>query len=104
MAIQQLRYEIDVYAEAMMLHGSVASGLRLSDLLNDSSRAFINLEEVAITPFQSDALIGMERHQRGLVNKAAIVLVVELGRTGEAPAMIGEIGGVRVQKNPSRVL
>ena len=104
MAIQQQRYEIDVYAEAMMLHGSVMSGLRLSDLLNDTSQAFITLETVKIRPFHNDALMGMEEHSQGLVNKQAIVIVAEIARSGETAANAGEIGGVRVQKQPYRIL
>lgn len=101
MAIEQRRYAVEVFAQAMVLHGQVVSALRLSDLLNEN-QAFLTLEHVKIVPFHSEAILGLEQHNRGLVNKTSIVLVTETQQEG--PGSGTTQGGIHVQKEPHRIL
>ena len=101
MGIEIRDYAVEVFALNMLLHGHVQSGRRLTDMVNESE-PYIALDDVHIFPYQADAMLGLGEHRHGLVNKASIVLITELEQ--RSPAGAGQPSGVRVIKEPHRVL
>lgn len=102
MSIEIREYSVEVFAENMLLHGRLRSSRRLTDLVNEPER-YIDLDDVHMYPYLPDALLGLNEHSHGMVNKASVVLMTEL--TEVAPVGGGaDTGGARVAKDAFRIL
>ena len=100
MAINVRRFSIEVFGQTMLLHGTVTSARRLSDLVNESD-SYLVMTEIQSYPYMDQPAIGLDQHSSGLVNKDMIVMLAEvssgLPEGSAAPEM-------NVAKVPHRIL
>jgi hypothetical protein len=102
MSIEIREYSVEVFAENMLLHGRLRSSRRLTDLANEPE-PYIDLDDVHMYPYLPDALLGLNEHSHGMVNKASVVLMTELTEVSRA-AGGADAAGARVVKDAFRVL
>jgi hypothetical protein len=95
------RFAVEVFGQTMLMHGMLESPRRLTDHVNEAT-PYLGLTEVSTYPYVADTIIGLERQQRGLINKASIVMLAEVEDQGApAPAPASEM---RVAKAAHRIL
>jgi hypothetical protein len=95
------RFAVEVFGQTMLMHGIVESPRRLTDLVNEPS-PYIGLSEVSTYPYVADTMVGLERQQQGLINKASIVMLAEI-EADAAPAPSGA-SELRIAKAAHRIL
>jgi len=100
MGLDVRRFAIEVFCETVLLHGLVESVRRLTDLVNEG-QPYLAMNDIETYPYSDEAMIGLERHHRGLVNKDSIVLIAE--RYPAAPGATG-VTEMRIPKLPHRIL
>jgi hypothetical protein len=95
------RFAVEVFGQTMLMHGMVESQRRLTDHVNEST-PYLGLAEVSTYPYVADTILGLERQQQGVINKASIVMLAEIeDQAAPAPALASEM---RVAKAAHRIL
>jgi hypothetical protein len=94
------RFAVEVFGQAMLMHGLAESARRLTDYINEPT-PYLHLTEVSTFPYSADSVVGLEKQHRGLVNKASIVMVAEIEvEAAPTPAAVE----MRVAKSAHRIL
>ncbi len=84
----------------MLIHGVAESVRRLTDHINEPT-PYLHLTEVSTFPYAADSIVGLENQDRGLVNKASIVMLAEIEvKVAPTPAAVE----MRVAKSAHRIL
>ena len=100
MAMEIRRFAVEVFGQAMLMHGLAESARRLTDYINEPT-PYLHLTEVSTFPYSADSVVGLEKQRRGLVNKASIVMVAEIEvEAAPTPAAVE----MRVAKSAHRIL
>jgi len=100
MALNVRRFPVEVFTESMLLHGYLETARRLTDLANEGE-PYITLHEIETYPYSGTLPATLSRHDRGLVNRDAIVLLAERDMGG--PDVTG-IEGMQIIKVAHRIL
>lgn len=102
MEMELRRFAVEVFGQTMLMHGMVESVRRLTDLVNEPS-PYLSVAEVSTYPYAADTVLGLEKHQQGLVNKASIVLMAEM-ESATARPLTPAAEEMRVTKSAHRIL
>jgi hypothetical protein len=96
------RFAIEVFGQTMLMHGMVESPRRLTDHVNEPT-PYLDLAEVSTYPYAADTILGLERQEQGLINKASIVMLAEIEDQGALPPT-ASAAEMRVAKAAHRIL
>ena len=77
MGMEVRRFAVEVFGQTMLMHGHVRSARRLTDHVNEPD-PYLELAEVSTFPYAADTILGIEKQEQGLVNKASIVMLSEI--------------------------
>jgi hypothetical protein len=102
MGMEMRRFAVEVFCQAMLMHGLVDSSRRLTDHVNELG-PYLNLSDVSTYPYAADTIIGLEKQQHGLVSTASIVMLAEIESETTRAATAAEVE-MRVAKAAHRIL